>query len=364
MFAKKNLVAAAALMALVGAAQADVKVYGAVDMAVGSFETAHAKGASNRVTAVQSGQMMTSFLGFSGSEDLGGGLKAEFALETFIGADTGAYLANNAGQFWGRASNVALSGGFGKVAIGQYDNPLFTSGYTYNPFGSSMTFSPTMRHLGYLGQSGFGGVGFDTGWVNSITYETPNLGGFTGIAQFTPKETTSAVTEAKNSYALAGSYNAGPFSAMLTYVRGGKNTTGLAYVGDEKVTDFGISYDFSVLKVFGQYTYIKESATGAIVVSPSLTVPAGTDNKSSIYQVGVSVPVTEKGSILASFGELKSKDIATSTTSKDRVFSLGYDHFLSKRTDVYAVFSNNQQSANTGKDESGQSFAVGIKHAF
>jgi predicted porin len=351
-------------MALVGAAQADVKVYGALDMSFGSFETAHAQNNSNRVTAVSSGSMMTSFLGFGGSEDLGGGLKAEFALETFIAGDTGATLGNNAGQFWGRASNVALSGGFGKVAIGQYDNPLFTTGYTYNPFGSSMTFSPTMRHFGYIGQTAGipnSGVGFDTGWVNSLTYESPNLGGFTGIAQFTPKETTSAVAEAKNSYALAGAYNAGPFSAMLTYVRGGKNTTGLGYVADEKVTNLGISYDFGVVKAFGQYTYIKEAATAAIVVSPSLTVPLGTDNKSKIYQLGVSVPVGASGAILASYGELKNE---TAITAKDRVFSLGYDHNLSKRTDVYAVFMNNQQSANTGNVESGQSFAVGIKHNF
>ncbi|CAH0348098.1 porin [Aquabacterium sp. CECT 9606] len=79
MFAKKNLVAAAALMALVGAAQADVKVYGSVEASFGSFEAAHAAGASERTTEVSSGNMMTSFIGFSGSEDLGGGLKAEFA---------------------------------------------------------------------------------------------------------------------------------------------------------------------------------------------------------------------------------------------------------------------------------------------
>lgn len=357
MFAKKNLVAAAALMALVGAAQADVKVYGSIDASVGSFETAHVKDSSNRVTAVQSGNMMTSFLGFSGSEDLGGGLKAEFALETFIGNDTGAYLPNMATGFWGRGSFVALTGGFGKLALGQYDNPLFTSGYTYNPFGSSMAFSPTMRHLysgGSLASGGFAAVGFDTGFVNSITYETPNLGGFTGIAQFVPKESAAANTQ--NSYAAGGTFAAGPFAASLTYVKGGQGLNS-AYTADQKVIDFGISYDFSVVKVFGQFTNVK---TESFYVAPTLV--GGLDIKAKIYQVGVSVPVTEKGSILASFGENKTKD--TGETFKDRVFSLGYDHFLSKRTDVYAVFSNNQQSANTGNDESGQTFAVGIKHAF
>lgn len=372
MFAKKNLVAAAALMALVGAAQADVKIYGSAEASFGSFETAHATNTSNRVTAVESGNMMTSFIGFSGSEDLGGGLKAEFALETFVGFDKGNNITNNANQFWSRTSNVALSGGFGKVALGQYDNPLFTSGYTYNPFGSSMPFSPTMRHLNYIGQTtatvaaspaiAGAGVGFDTGWINSITYESPNLSGFSFVGQAALKESNAANT--KNSYALAGTYATGPFGATLTYVKSGytpAGTTGatvVTYGGDEKIIDFGISYDFGPVKLFGQYTDIKEDTNA------SANFGAGTaDNKDRIYQVGVTVPVSEKGSILASYGELKHEiksGISAGLEAKDRVFSLGYDHFLSKRTDVYAVFSNNGQT----NLESGQTFAVGIKHAF
>ncbi|MGH6645556.1 porin [Aquabacterium sp.] len=369
MFAKKNLVAAAALMALVGAAQADVKVYGSVEASFGSFETAHAKNltTSSRVTAVESGNMMTSFIGFSGSEDLGNGLKAEFALETFVGVDKGSNITNNAGQFWSRTSNVALSGGFGKVALGQYDNPLFTSGYTYNPFGSSMPFSPTMRHLNYIGQTtatgvpaiAGAGVGFDTGWINSITYESPNLSGFSFVGQAALKESNAANT--KNSYTAAATYAAGPFGATLTYVKSGFTPAGpnplQTYNGDEKTIDLGVSYDFGAVKLFGQYTDIKEDA------NPSAALGGTADNKDRIYQVGVSIPVTEKGSILASYGELKHEiksGASAGLEAKDRVFSLGYDHFLSKRTDVYAVFSNNGQT----NLESGQTFAVGIKHAF
>ncbi|MDO9236897.1 MAG: porin [Aquabacterium sp.] len=350
MFAKKNLVAAAALMALAGVAQAQssVKLYGTVDMSVGSFSRAHATGAAARTTNVSSGSMMTSFLGFAGSEDLGGGLKAEFALETFLAGDTGSTLPNNAGYFWGRASNVALSGGFGKVALGQYDNPLFTSGYTYNPFGSSMTFSPTMRHFNYLGTAvqtniAGAGVGFDTGWVNSVTYESPVMSGFQGIAQVAAKEATG--TANKNSSSVAVSYNAGPLSAMLTYVKGGVTTAPsvTAYTANEKVWNLGASYDFGVVKAFGQYTDINDSTNAG---------------KDKIFQLGVSVPVTDKAAVLASFGQLKNKVAGVST--KNEVLSLGYDYTLSKRTDVYGVFMNERQSALT----SGQSFAVGIKHNF
>jgi predicted porin len=350
MFAKKTLVAAAAMIAAMGAAQAEtsLKVYGMLDVGMSSMDAAHAKGSASRVTLVDSGNMMTSYIGFGGSEDLGGGLKAEFALESFIGVDTGKNVANNAGYLWSRGSSVALSGGFGKVALGQYDNPLFTSGYTYNPFGSSMAFSPTMRHFNYIGQTvgiAGAGVGFDTGWVNSVTYESPAVAGFSAVLQASAKEATGSAN--KNSYAASGSYNAGPLSATLTYVKGGKTTAPslTAYTADEKVWDLGASYDFGVVKAFAQYTDINDSTNA---------------NKDKIYQLGVSVPVTEKASVLASFGGLKNKVSATGATTKDEVFALGYDYVLSKRTDVYGVIMNNRQSTL----ESGQSVAVGIKHNF
>jgi predicted porin len=376
MFAKKSLVAVAAMLAAAGAAQAQssLKVYGSIDLGIGSFEAAHEKGVASRVTGVESGRMMTSFIGFAGSEDLGGGLKAEFALESFIGADTGSTVKNNAGNFWGRASNVALSGDFGKVALGQYDNPLFTSAYTYNPFGSSYGYSPTMRHMySFNGASGTPVLGFDTGWVNSVTYESPNFSGFSVVAQYAFKETNASTPDAandKNSYAVAGTYAAGPFAATLTYVNAGpshasgtyatSNTSSAAltgnfgnaaYVSKEKLTNLGASYDFGVVKAFGQYTYRKDN-TGELTGDPKIT--------DKIFQLGVSVPVTEKGSVLASFGQLKRKAAGSDESGKDEVFSVGYDYFLSKRTDVYGVFTNNRQTDLV----SGQTFAVGIKHAF
>lgn len=358
MFAKKNLVAAAALMAIAGAAQADVKLYGYLDAGFGSVEAAHAKGTPTRTTQVTSGGMMTSFIGFAGSEDLGSGMKAEFALESFIGNDTGAYVPNNAGNFWGRTSNVALSGNFGKVALGQYDNPLFTSAYTYNPFGSSMTLSPTMRHLNYIGQTGpsqtgstlsGAGVGFDTGWVNSVTYESPSVQGFSAVAQYAAKESTAPGSG--NNYALSGSYNNGPISATLTYVKANPvpqmAATGplQTYTANEKVTDLGVSYDFGVVKAFGQYTHIKDDTN---------------NNKDTIYQLGVTVPLNDKVNVMASFGSLKNTRNGASSSVTDRVMTVGADYALSKRTGVYGAFMDNTQT----NLSSGQTALFGIKHTF
>ncbi|OGA81840.1 MAG: hypothetical protein A2711_05925 [Burkholderiales bacterium RIFCSPHIGHO2_01_FULL_63_240] len=362
MFAKKNLVAAAALLALVGAAQAQssVKLYGYLEADFGSYKSA-AGGKST--TKVQSGDMMTSFIGFSGVEDLGGGLKAEFMLESFVGGDTGANVPNQVGQFWSRASWVGLSGGFGKVIVGQYDNALFTSGLLYNPFGSSMTFSPTMRHFYDLGSTSISAPGTyalsqgDTGWANSVTYETPVIAGFAASLQFLAKESSSSDTS--NSYTASVSYNNGPFSAMAVYVDGGKSgkvTTTSAGVDllpvfkNFRAANLGTSYDFGVLKAFGQYSQFKYYANDLFNAEV---------DKAKVWQLGVSIPVTASGSVLASYGQSKYQ-VVNDDDYSSKILSLGYDHALSKRTSVFAAFSQEKIT----DEKSGRAIAVGVKHTF
>jgi predicted porin len=369
MFAKKNVVAAAALMAMAAAAQAEVKIYGYLDVAFGSYENFVASATdvtTARTTQVSSGNMMTSFIGFAGSEDLGGGLKAEFALESFLATDTGSTLGNMAGGFWGRASWVGLSGGFGRVILGQYDNAFFTLGYTYNPFGSSMVFSPTM--VSWYGLSGdllgFNGtdpvaapaLGYDTGWVNSITYETPNLGGFTAALQFAPKESTGANDGDKNNYAISGAYNAGPLSVMAVYTNSGDASTNTAYIARQKNWGLGASYDFGVLKLQGQFAQIKsfDSTTG------------DESSKAKFFQIGATVPVTSAGNFLVTYGETKLEFPGVSGTDKLKQFALGYDHSISKRTGAYVAFTNKKLDIDGASldDDSANVFAVGIRHSF
>jgi predicted porin len=365
MFAKKNVVAAAALMAMAAAAQAEVKLYGYLDASFGSYENfvGNAAGTgftTERTTQVSSGNMMTSFIGFAGSEDLGGGLKAEFALESFLAVDNGASVENMAGNaagqngFWSRASWVGLSGGFGRVILGQYDNAFFTLGYTYNPFGSSMVFSPTMvSWYGLSGDQVGASLGYDTGWVNSITYETPNLGGFTAAVQFAPKESTGANDGDKNNYALSAAYNAGPLSVMAVYTNSGEASTNTAYVIRQKNWGLGASYDFGVLKLQGQYAQIKsfDSTTG------------DESEKDKFFQIGATIPVTSAGNVLVTYGQTK-YDFLTGE-GKLKQIAVGYDHSISKRTGAYVAFTNKKLSGDiTIDDDSANVFAVGVRHSF
>ncbi len=104
---KKTLIALAVLAAS-GAtfAQSSVTLYGIADVVIHKDKNVSA--------AMTSGGVSTSRLGFKGSEDLGGGLMANFKIERSIALDTG----SDAGS-WDRYAYVGLSGGFGEVKLGK-----------------------------------------------------------------------------------------------------------------------------------------------------------------------------------------------------------------------------------------------------
>src|SRR2546426_599430 len=110
---KKSLLALAALAATCGTAfaQSSVTVYGRIELGVEKF--------SNNPAKIDT-QNAISQLGFKGTEDLGGGLKAYFDLRHRFSPESGSNDGtNNARPFWQSVSKVGLSGSFGSVHIGR-----------------------------------------------------------------------------------------------------------------------------------------------------------------------------------------------------------------------------------------------------
>ena len=127
---KKTLIALAALAAT-GAtlAQSSVTIYGRMDLGMTSVETT--RGAANATPgatdafslAGAEGTRTGSRLGFRGTEDLGGGLRAGFVYEIGINADRIADGTNAQT----RLANLSLSGGFGTVVVGTFMNAFDTA---------------------------------------------------------------------------------------------------------------------------------------------------------------------------------------------------------------------------------------------
>ena len=354
------LSAVALSTAAVAQAQSSYNVYGVLDLTFGSFQLSALDGsnAGKRLTKVDGNQMITSYLGFKGVEDLGGGMKAGFVLESFLRPDTGAYGRNNATNnvvkddlFWTRAANVYLQNGYGKLTLGRQINLVYLQTVVYNPFGGAFGIAPAIR---LTFGPGTGNDRGDSGWSNAISYATPNLGGATFAAAYQPGEATDGSERA--SYALSGNYASGPFAAgaswqtvrsaeapKLDLLKGQRQTFGLV----------NTSYDFGVAKVFAQYGKISNSGYSA-----------GARIDTQLFQLGASVPVTASGKILASYGESREKAVEGGTTPKTKhtILTVGYDHFLSKRTDVYTVVMHDKEKLPNFK--SGTTYLVGVRHAF
>lgn len=103
---KKTLVALAAVSAAAGAfAQSNVTIYGTLDASVAYVKNS-TDNTGKSATYLNDSAISTSRWGMRGTEDLGGGLKANFNLESDVNMGTGAN--NPAGMF--RRSCLCLPG--------------------------------------------------------------------------------------------------------------------------------------------------------------------------------------------------------------------------------------------------------------
>lgn len=315
-----------------------VSLYGLIDAAAGEFQNAGTK----RVKALQSGAMSTSFIGFGGTEDLGSGLKAVFALEAFLRNDSGESGRFGGDAFFARAAYVGLKGALGTVTAGRNGTPLFVSTLLSNAFGDSFSFSPSIRQT-FTPSPGMRPFFGDTAWNNSIAYGSPSWGGLKLNLLVNAGEGAPGSTGPNSSASLL--YFGGPFAASLVWqqVKNSAFGTPPGWKSQDTV-QLGGSYDFTVAKLYGQYAQIKTNAA--------------VDTKTTLYGIGASVPVGA-GKVLAQYGNAKAT-LGVGADATNKTFALGYDYNLSKRTDIYVVALNDRQTALSN----GNTLAVGMRTRF
>jgi predicted porin len=273
---KKTLIAIASVAAL-GAAQADVTLYGVIDAGFGTssqglgsdannpsnaniyaISTQGASGASStagyanpgRTTSMTNGLLTPSRWGLKGSEDLGGGLKGMFTLESALniaagtnpndhallaaqnqGGTTGAGDSSLNGQMFDREASVGLSGDFGQITAGFQLNLLGELHGINDPLGAGYI-SPFGTYGGLTG----GNSSFTGRASNSFKYKTTigntqigafyafggeagNMGagsqmGFSAIVQATPAlQVDFGVNKMNDNVAYTGNTTSNPNTA-------------------------------------------------------------------------------------------------------------------------------------------------------
>lgn len=333
----------ASLLCAAGAhAQSAVQFTGIVDAYAGSMKMA---GDARGQSAVNSGGLTTSWFGLKGSEDLGSGLKANFALTSFFRGDTGAQgrFAND--PLFSRDANVSLSGDFGTVLLGRWMAPNFLPSVVGNPLGDSFTFSPLILHMNVPLFNGTGWAATtpsDTGWSNQIAYSTPKLGGFQANLQYQLGEVPG--NNGKKNIGANFFYTGGPLTLTGFYERDQISNPGIpnAYLGTTK-KDWMLlgAYDFVAVKPFVSYGRSKADNSA---------------NEAKTVQLGASVPAGPTGKVLVDMVSTKLSQTGVKRTTS----TLGYDHNLSRRTDVYAMLMNDRITNRS----TGNSVGVGVRHRF
>jgi predicted porin len=321
------LAAVALLAAPAVQAQSTVTLFGLIDVSAGQSQ---APGGTS-TKGINSGNMTTSFFGVKGSEDLGGGLSAVFSIESFMRADTAEAGRFTGDTFWARNAYVGLSSGAGTLTLGRNTTSLFVNTLVFNAFGDSFGFSPAIRQT-FTSGANFQASG-DTGWSDSVKYASPRFGGLSFTAQAALGEGNGG-----RNYGLSAMYFGGPFGVGLAWQRVEKGVG--AFNPDTTSWQLGGSYALAPFKLYAQYGSTDNKTI---------------DNTTKVIGLGGEMVVGEVGKLMLQWGKL-SPDVGADR----KTISFGYDHQMSKRTDLYAVYMHDKL---TGLG-AGKSYAVGVRHRF
>jgi predicted porin len=312
-----------------------VTLFGLIDVGMRQV-----KGAAGTVNTLSSDGRSSSRLGVRGVEDLGGGLKASFWLEAPLSADTG---SADATRFWNRRATVSLSGAFGEVRLGRHKVASRLTVDDFDPYSTTGTGSVAAIFSG-LGSK----AGVPNRVDNQVGYVLPgDLGGVYGGADVAAGEGTDGN---KTMSARLG-YKAGPLHVAGAYSVGGADNN------KYKLNVVAGSYDFGVAKASLMFGQNKFDAL-----------------KQSWWQIGAVVPVGS-GEVLLSYADANANAAAEVKTAGDaKLFAVGYNYNLSKRTALYATLSQIKNNGiakfvvaggpavNAGGTSRGAD--VGVKHSF
>jgi predicted porin len=357
-----------ALCASVGLAQAqNVEVFGVLDVA---YLSTTATG-SPKVVSLSTDSNTSSRLGFRGTEDLGGGMRASFWLEASHSPDTGLGGGSNAnnqssgqvsspagtqGLTFGRRSTVSIAGtSWGEIRLGRDYVPSFNNlTVSMHPFGTN--------GVGNAGQLFYpiaaNGTTARTGVraSNSIGYILPsNRNGFNGHVMYAMGENASGLFNSDDGTHMGFriGYRNGPWN--MAYASGTtKYTTAAKIANDYEQTNFAINYQMGKAKLMFLTNVNKIGAT-----------------KTQTDMIGTQYDVST-GQVRLASTKLKATGVANDASQ----WAVGYVHNLSKRTVLFTNYSK-VDNAGTGKQftvGSGNSvttaggsstgYEFGVRHSF
>ena len=340
---KKHLIAAGVVAAFAAPAMAqNVSVYGIVDV---NYQYQDVDNGTGNTAMSQSG-LATSRLGFRGSEDLGGGLKAEFQLEGKLVNSDGQVGTTSTDTLFDRESWVGLSGAFGAIRLGLSD------------VSDSVNIDAKVSQIGDFGLI----TELSTDKKKVIRYTTPNFNGLSAQVGYASPDSsvssvTGAVTEATNNSIsnLYIAYEKGPLG-----VYAGFENKKISASYDQSQTNIGAKYDFGAFSVGLVYSTRDGVGTGS-TSAPYNAAAASGDKDYKQYVLSVAAPL---GNGFKAHAAYQNRDLGGADTSLAdfRTITLAVTKAMSKRTTAYGAIVD--KSYDLTSDPDNKTVILGVTHSF
>lgn len=365
----RNTKIALAVLALVAstAAMAESTIYGTLEAGVAN--TSSSNGTTSGTSFTGTGAWVAgNNIGFKGSEEIEGGLKATYQLEMGINLNTGASDNGGSGfstaptavapatqlatqsSLFSRTAAIGLAGDFGSVTLGQQLSPYIaaqamgTAGngnFFVNRIIMGGGFPNAAAGSTVLGQGGFF-------MPNAIVYATPSIGGI-----------SASIMQTVRNGAAGGAIDAGTQSdnytaAMATGAFGDVNVT-VGYQNRQNTVQGltgSASYTMGAATLSGNYTK-STPETGAVVNS---------------YSASLAYAVTAPLTVSLQYAR-------NNLVSAQTISNLGAQYALSKRTSLYAMYARGTNGAQSNYDTRGSyttntvttsstTMSAGVVHSF
>ncbi|WP_211442895.1 porin [Collimonas humicola] len=360
---KKILIALAASgLAASASAQSNVTIYGSLDAGVAYVNNL----GGSSVVRLDQGTMQPDRIGFRGSEDLGGGLKATFQLESGFYTDTGAQPS--AGKLFNRMSTVGLSGDFGAVTMGHMPDIVFDyAGKLSNGYQLTNWYLFHPGNLDSLANT----YQFD----NAVRYTSPTFAGLqmSGMVGF--GEVAGDNSKGRNVSAGA-SYVNGPLRAVLAYSKLNDRPAGYAgaFLGSLKLGSAATVFNSLTTVAAGLGYTLGSVRLNGIYTQTKIALPTEISPKQKNLDLGAAWHYATADTLNLGYGLSKLEGARWNT------FSLSNVHALSKRTELYlqaayqraggdaryAVMNGTGAGGSTGVSGSASQLVttVGMHHSF
>ncbi len=354
---KKHLLALAALATVSGVAAAQsVTMYGIID--TGIYTTNNGIGGQS-ATHMASGTWLPSLIGFTGTEDLGGGLKANFKLESDLnsakgGVGNGQAFGSSATSLFDRIATVGLTTSYGSVDLGRQIDNLFLQSFLN---GVIPTHTNSLAVNGILAYGNANTTGDIAGVFlsNTVGYTSPTISGVTVKVQRTLGGTAG---QAQANSVLNGlvTYSGNGLSLSAGYEEV-KTVVSLSGKSQEK-TLLGAKYSVGPVDLAAQLNTYKADAA----------------NRVNAYEAGIAYNISAKAVVGFNHETFRQEGANTRT-----IDSIKAKYSLSKRTALWALGSRyngaaastmyegyavNGVAAGFGNNKTANGYGVGVTHTF